>query len=75
VYQHCTLVGTDRKWEDAVVVRKKKEILMRDSIPFSNVLGRVFWGYRADEQRLMNAQVWADLADRLPSHYEREDSE
>ena len=72
VYQHCTRVGTDRKWEDAVVPKKK--ILMRDDIPFDNVLGRIFWGYRADDQLLMPEQVWTDLAERLPSHYE-EDSE
>ena len=68
IYQHCTLEGADRVWEDGV--DPKKKTLMRDDVDFDNIIGRVVWAYRADGKQVMDEQVWAELAGRLPSYFE-----
>ena len=43
---------------------------MRDDVDFDNIMGRVVWAFRADGKQVMDEQVWAELAGRLPSYFE-----
>jgi hypothetical protein len=67
VYQHCFLEGEDRVWVDALDEKKK---LMKEDVLFSDVVGRVVWGYRPDGKHVMDEQVWKDLSTRLASYYD-----
>ena len=69
IYQHCMLEGTDRVWVDSVY----KSRLMRDDVDFVNLVGRVFWGHRADGKHVMGEQVWAEISTRLPSFFQDEE--
>jgi hypothetical protein len=68
IYQHCSLEGIDRVWEDGVDSEKKT--LMRDDVAFENIIGRVVWAYRPDGKHVMDEQVWKEVSERLPLYFE-----
>ena len=72
IYQHCTLEGVDRVWEDGVDPEKKT--FMRDDVDFENIMGRVVWAYRPDGKLVMDEQVWKELSERLPLYFEQKRS-
>jgi len=66
VFQHCSLVGEDRVWVDALDGKK----LMKEDIIFDDLVGRVVWGYRADGKHVMCEQVWEELSSKIAIYYD-----